>query len=219
MSHWHLATLNWIDTLPDDTLQNLRAASKVQVYDRGEMIFKPEAQPDYVYLLENGRIRIFRHSSQGGEYTFSYVEPGFIFGELSILENIERRNFAQAAEKSTVIKIPKETFLYSMHHSIEFSNTISLQLAKRLTNAKVNIEDLVFKDAKSRIARKLLELDEQPAIKLTHADLAKMTGISRPTTSIVIGEFEDDELISKEKGLFVLLDKEKLTDISTRDIR
>lgn len=219
MFYWHLTTPNWLDTLPEDTLQYLQSASKIKEYERGEMIFKPEAQPSYVYLLKSGRIRIFRHSSQGGEFTFSYAEPGFIFGELSILEDVERRNFAEAVERSTVIKIPKQNFLHCMRNSIQFSNIISLQLAKRLSNAKINIEDLVFKDAKSRIACKLLELDSHPAMKVTHADIAKMTGVSRPTTSIVIGEFEDDELISRERGIFVLLDKIQLTEISTRDIR
>lgn len=75
-----------------------------------------------------------------------------------------------------------------MHHSIDISNAISLPLAKCLTNAKVNIEELEFKDAKSRVAQKLLEL-------------------------------EDDGVISKENGLFVLLNKEKLVEISTRATR
>ena len=219
MSHWHQATLNWIDTLPDDILAYLRNASAVREYPRGSMIFEPEPEPDTVYLLESGRIRIYRNSSQGGEFTFSFVEPGFIFGELPILENIERRNFAEAVEKSSVIKIPKESFLYSMHHSLEFSNNISLQLAKRLTDAKVNIEDLVFKDAKSRVARKLIELSVKPQLHLTHADVAKLTGISRPTASIVLGELEDDQVIEKNKGVFTINDLASLRAIAASDIR
>jgi len=106
-----------------------------------------------------------------------------------------------------------------MHHSVEFSNNISLQLAKRLTDAKVNIEDLVFKDAKSRVARKLLELSDKPELRLTHADIAKLTGISRPTASIVLGELEDDGIIDRNKGRFSIAQPDKLKNISSFDVR
>ena len=219
MSHWHLATLNWIQTLPEDILHKLRAESELTEYRAGQKIFEPEIQPDYVYLLESGRVRLYRHSSQGGEFTYSYVEPGFIFGELPIMEGIERRNYAEAVALSNVIRIPKASFLYSMHHSIEFSNEISMQLAKRLTKAKVNIEDLVFKDARSRVARKLMELASQGDILYTRGEIAKMTGISRPTASIVMGEFEDEGLIAKEGKALKIKEPVKMMDIAIKDVR
>lgn len=219
MSHWHQKTLNWIDTLPEEILSQLRQAASHSTYAAQDMVFGPEPDPDYVYMLENGRVRIYSHSSQGGEYTYSYVEPGFVFGELSVLENNARRNFAQAVETSGVIRIPKEVFLYSMHHSVEFSTTISIQLAKRLTAAKVNIEDLVFKDARSRIARKLTEIASLPELRITHADMAKMTGVSRPTASIVLGELEESGLISKYDGSYTIRKTNELAEIANTDIR
>ncbi|WP_315981703.1 hypothetical protein [Aliamphritea spongicola] len=56
----------------------------------------------------------------------------------------------------------RDVFLDVMHRSGEFSLEVSQQVEKRSDRARFSIEDLVFKDARSRLARKLLELDEKP---------------------------------------------------------
>ncbi|WP_315981704.1 cyclic nucleotide-binding domain-containing protein [Aliamphritea spongicola] len=76
MSHWHLESLNWLDRLSADDQEALRCASRVMEFAPREMVFTPNLEADAVFLLEKGLVRIFRTSSNGGEFTFGFIKPG-----------------------------------------------------------------------------------------------------------------------------------------------
>ncbi|WP_271272243.1 Crp/Fnr family transcriptional regulator [Aliamphritea hakodatensis] len=231
MSHWHLESLNWLDRLSADDQEALRCASRVMEFAPREMVFTPNLEADAVYLLEKGLVRIFRTSSNGGEFTFGFIKPGEIFGELAVLGERQRRSFAEVVEAGLVLKVSRDVFLEVMHRSGEFSLEVSQQVEKRSDRARFSIEDLVFKDARSRLARKLLELDDKNRaaaardatavnlLKLTHADLAKLTGMSRPTASIALGELEDDSLVEQHAGVFEIINRDALQQIACKDLR
>ncbi len=56
-------------------------------------------------------------------------------------------------------------------------------------------------------------------LKLTHADLAKLTGMSRPTASIALGELEDDSLVEQHAGVFEIINRDALQQIACKDLR
>ena len=41
---------------------------------------------------------------------------------------------------------------------------------------------------------------------LTHAELATLIGTSRPTVSIFLGQFEDEDIVMRSNGNLVILD-------------
>lgn len=224
MSHWHLASINWLDTLPEKTIQDLRNSSRTQVYDDKETIFAPAQDPETVYLLEKGLTRIYRCSDSGEEFTLGFVEPGEVFGELAALSGDSRDSFAVAIDYCGVLKVPKRTFMELMQSTPDFSIAISKQVGRRLKRIETRAEDLIFRSAPSRVARMLLLLMDDfgkemgsgiyISLHLTQGELATLVGCSRPTVNITINNFRERGVIDLDGGHIVVVDKRALGKIA-----
>jgi CRP-like cAMP-binding protein len=94
----------------------------------------------------------------------------------------------------------------------------------RLEKLTSRIEDLVFRDARARLARILLQLAAEfgerqgewlvVEIGLTQSDLARLIGTTRQTTNAVIQELTQEKLVARERGRLVLLRPAELQRIS-----
>jgi CRP-like cAMP-binding protein len=157
---WHLRRIDWLREFTSEEREALQRASGANDYGPGEMIFSPEPNPNSVYLLEAGLVRIFRLSAAGSETTFGYVAPGEVFGELAGFGDYPRESFAQTVRKSRAWKVPRATFQEVIRRKPDLAMAITRQIGERLKRIESRIEDLVFRDVRSRVAHILLELAE-----------------------------------------------------------
>lgn len=84
--------------------------------------------------------------------------------------------------------------------------------------------DLVFRSARSRLARILIQLADDFGrkqddgilvdLELTHVEVAKLTGTTRPTVSIALGELEDEGLGARDRGRFRILQPQALRSLA-----
>jgi CRP-like cAMP-binding protein len=211
---WHIRSIDWLAQLGEEELAALERGAAVRRYGRGEMVFSPTPTPQSVYLLESGLVRIFRLSEGGGETSFGYVTPGEVFGELAAFGDYPRESFAQAVRPSAVWKLPRESFqrAISLHPSLVIQ--VTKQIGGRLKRIESRVEDLVFRNVRSRVARILLELTEdfgrteggQQTIDmpLTQGELATLVGATRQTVNQTLREFVVDGLIGRENRRLVL---------------
>lgn len=218
---WHIRNVQWLRDLPTEETERLRRGATAREHERGETIFAPNPTPQSVYLLERGLVRIYRLSDDGAEATFGYVVPGEVFGELSLLGGGGgRESFSQAVRRSTVWRIPGDLFREVVRRSPGMTLEVTKQIAGRMKRIESRVEDLVFRDVRSRLARVLLELADrfgrrEPAgieidLPLTQSDLATLVGSTRQTVNVALGHLEKDGLLSHRHRHFVLVDVEGL---------
>jgi CRP/FNR family cyclic AMP-dependent transcriptional regulator len=217
---WHLEKIDWLRDQPEAIGTRLRKAAEIKHYLRGTMIFEPRVDPAHVYLLESGLIRIYRESRQAEEFTFGFVRPGEVFGECAAFLNSQRESYAVAVEPSDVMIIERQAFSAAIRESPSMFFSVANQIEGRFKDIESRIEDLVFRDARSRLANIILQLGEEfgfqegghivVPLRLTHAELATLIGTSRPTVSIFLGEFEDENIVTRSEGRLIVLDREKL---------
>ena len=212
---WHLNNINWLRELPAASADLLRTAATLLTVQAGETVFEPEREPQFVFILETGLVRMYRICERGEQVTFGFIRAGEVFGELAAFSDKPRESYAAAITDSTIIKMPKEVFseVIQSRSSIVFS--VAAQIEDRFKQIESRVEDLVFRSARSRLARIILQLAQdfgQPrdgqlliGIRLTHAELATLAGTSRPTVSIALGELEDEGLIVRRKGRIALV--------------
>ena len=62
-------------------------------------IYLPADQADGVLLLAEGRVKIGSFTEEGKQTILAFIEPGEIFGELSLMGSEEREEYAEAVEK------------------------------------------------------------------------------------------------------------------------
>ena len=196
--------------MPAAAAQALRGASTIRDYQAGGLVFSPSHDPRHVYVLEDGLVRLLRLTPTGEEFTLHYVRPGELFGEMSVVSDRPREGFAQARVASKILQIPRATFVATLraHNAVLYS--VAKKSAGRVLDYQSRAEDLVFLDARRRLARFLLRLANEHGqrngegltvgLSLTHAEIASAIGTSRQTVSLHLGEFSAAGLITRRRG-------------------
>ncbi len=112
---------------PED-LYRFAEISKRRELSGGEPVFD-EGQPgDSLFLVDKGRIRIYRVFSETYEETIALLDPGSIFGDMSFIDRVPRSAAAMAMETSVIIEMSRTDF----DVIFEKSPTIAMKVFKRI---------------------------------------------------------------------------------------
>lgn len=79
-------------------------------FNAGEMIFREGDPGQDVYIVEMGRVRIWRGSNMN-DNTLGFVEKKGIFGEMALINSNPRMASATADEETVCSIVPKDEFM------------------------------------------------------------------------------------------------------------
>lgn len=209
------------DALTEAEKERLTEAMEFRKKPRYSVIYQPGDASDHIYLLSQGAVKISTHSNEGKEVIKQLIHPEAIFGELSLVGEPKRNETAQSL---------KEEVHYYVIRTADFQRVLAgnptvhhqlLQLfGKRMIAAENKLENLIFKDARSRIVHFLHEVVSQRGRQvgyemllkhsLTHQDIANITCTSRQTVTLVLNELRKDNLIYFNRGRILVRDMDQL---------
>jgi len=186
-------------------------------FRRGDVLFRYGEPAERLFLIESGKIKVTIPSPAGAELFIGILGRGEIFGELSIIDRGPRAMSARAMEDTEVVALGGDVFWTLLEDHPAFARRLLELVARRLRRADERSQDLVFFDAPTRLARKLLELAEahgeavgnqgeiRISVKVTQEELAQMIGVTRGSVNRLLGTFVDQGWISWNDGCPVLL--------------
>lgn len=200
--------------LADEDIRALMAIARKRTFRSGEIIFHRDDPGQVLYVIKEGKVKIYLISPDGQEISIVVYGKGECFGEFAILDDLPRSANAVALEKVECYTLQRSDF----HNAIMKNPKIAIQilevLTKRLRTTNNMVEDLIFLDVYGRVAKKLLELAETHGtqvddgvridVRLTQQDLASMVGASRESVNKVMGYFTDKKFISTDKHKITL---------------
>ena len=125
---------------------------------RGDVLFEEGADPDHLYVVEDGRIALASKSDDGRESVFALMERGDLFGEMGLLDGLGRSAEARALEPSTVVEIPYAPVRAAFEERPELLWGVVALLSRRLRNMDAALADSVFLDVTGRTAKRLLDM-------------------------------------------------------------
>jgi len=191
-----------------------------KVFKRGEYIFLPEEHADKIYFITEGRVKIGAYGESGKEITKTILTQGEVFGELSLIGEKKRRDFAFAMEDTTTCILG----VHEMKSLMRDHNGLSLFLMKllgsRVLEMEQRLESLIFKDSRTRIIDFLRELAERRGQRvgyemvvrkfLTHQEIANLTATSRQTVTTVLNDLRAKNLLTFNRKRLLIRDMDKL---------
>lgn len=220
---WFLKQIDWLAELGDADWERLAARTSCHRFAAGATVFEPTRDPRSVYLLERGRVRIYRLSPSGDEATFGYVAPGEVFGELPGFGEYPRESFATATIASTIWKIPVPLFRELLQKRPRLTIEVTRQMGERMKRVESRVESLVFRNVRCRLAHALLELAQEGRrggeralreVELTQAELATVIGASRQSVNAEIARFRGEGLVERRGRRLVLCEPERLAQLA-----
>jgi len=209
--------------LDAESLRELEQAARPRSFRAGEIIFHRDDPGQMLYVIKQGKVRIYITSPDGQEVTLAVFGPGDYFGELAILDGRPRSASAIALDVVETQALQRSDFIAAVNRHPRIAIQVMQALSVRLRHTDAMIEDLLFLDVHGRVAKKLLDLAELHGVrtpdgiriemKLTQTDLAALVGASRESVNKVIGYFVDKNFISSEKRKITIL---RLADLRRR---
>ncbi len=222
---WYLRQTRLFDRLSEADLRHLAQISDMHEYPRGEVILGADHDPERIYFVKTGRVKISTYSRAGKEQILALLEPGDLFGEL-IPADPGGTVRVEAFATSIVCNLERALFEDVIRKTPEVALQVIRVLVRRLRSAEQEIEDLALRDVPGRVASLLLRIGEEYgqrdgrgirlAFRLTHQDAAHMVGSTRETVTTTLTRFRDDGLIAVDRKTIIILDPSRLRDIANQ---
>lgn len=195
-----------INQRPPSFLAHLDASERARLLEfavtqdlpRNQVVFCAGDSPDYVYIVQSGRVRIYHLSTGGRVVSLWFCVTEDIFGLTELYHGGHRQVCAQACERSRVLRIARADFCLFLEQTPRAALAALDVVSMRLRGLGRVIEGLVESDVTERltqlIQRLCLEYGRQVGdlicidLRLTHQDIADMIGATRQTVTSTLGE-------------------------------
>ncbi|MGZ3585050.1 MAG: Crp/Fnr family transcriptional regulator [Ktedonobacterales bacterium] len=195
--------------LDPEALRDLTGVMKRRSFRAGEIIFHRDDPGQVLYMLREGKVKIYLTSQDGQEVALAIFGPGDYFGELALLDGQPRSASAVAIEPAETFSLQRSDFINAVLRHPRIAVQVMNVLSRRLRQTDAMVEDLLFLDVHGRVAKKLLELAElhgartadgiRIEMRITQGELAAMVGASRESVNKVMGYFTDKRFITTDK--------------------
>jgi len=198
----------------------LATIAEIRKYPRGKIIFTEGEIAAGLYILQAGRVKIYKLSSEGKEQILHIFGPGEPFGEVAVFAGVQFPAYAEALEQSETLFFPRKKFVELITKDPSLAMNMLAMLSKRLRYFTRLVENLSLKEVPQRLAAYLLVLanvkDEEDTIALDIAkgQLASLLGTIPETLSRILSKMTGQGYIEVEGRHIKLLDKQSLESIS-----
>lgn len=218
---WYLENLNLFDGMDKSEMKMVEEQTKMKEIEKGQYLYFPEDPSTSVFFLKKGRIKIGSYSEDGRESIRAVLNPGEIFGELSLIGEEKRNDFAQAIDDEVLVCAMG---MRDMERMMEGNTKLSIKVTKliglRLKKTETKLNDLLFKDARQRIVDfvKTMAIEQGQKVgdeimvkhPFTHQDIANLTASSRQTVTTVLNDLKEKDLLYMERKKFLIRNIDKL---------
>jgi CRP-like cAMP-binding protein len=173
-------------------VQSIAETAKLVRFERNQHIFSEGDDAKELYVVRSGRVAIATRSPDGRESVIALMEPGDLFGDMSLLDGEGRSADARALEPSELVLVPFPPIRELFERRPELLWEVVALLSRRLRAADSTIADSVFLDVTGRTAKRLLELagdKDDFVLPLTQEELAAMVGASRERVNKALSQF------------------------------
>lgn len=186
----------------------------------GAPVFLAGDQPDGVYAVICGQIKLVYLLPEGREVVLWAAEPGFWFGIRDlVVPQAVRYATAVAAHATMIFHLPRSAFSDLVAVDPGYAVNFAGIMGQNLLLALRYISEVLSQPADIRVARLLVLLCETAGadalgrheVRLSQQDLAAMVGVSRVTVGKVARKLEAERLIALRYGRIVVLDLPGLT--------
>jgi len=217
---WHLERFDLLQVLGPEEMAEFNTRLKEASHEKGASIYLPGDPSDAVYFLKKGRVKVSYLDENGKRLTLAIYGKGEPFGEMSIIGQEDRKLEASALEEVWLCWIGRDELLRFAEEHPRLSLRIAKLIGWRRQEIENQMEDLLFKDVPTRLARLLWKLggsygrNREETIQIgprfTHQDLAELIGSTRETTSLMLGRFVKEGLIGRGWGRIIIKNKTQL---------
>lgn len=198
-------------------LKNLSDSAKLKTFKKKELIYTEGNTPNYLYLLQKGKVKTFRAHEYGKELIITLQKEGDFFGYTSLLDETPYNESAETLEDSIVVLIPKEDFYALLNNNHGVMKRFVKLLSNEIQEKEVQLLQMAYSSVKKRVAEALLKLQKQYqqnakdsfSISISREDLANIVGTATESLIRTLSDFKHENLIEIKGSNISIIDVKK----------
>ncbi len=182
--------------------------------EKNALIFRAGTPSDYVYVILNGRAKIYELSPQGKEVIMWFCFSGELFGLAEVWRGTHRDVYAQACSPVELVRFERAQFQqHLVNHPVLAMQVIDI-LSERLRILGEMLLNLTSSDVTLRLVKLLVRLFQRYGrcrdgriyidIPLTHQEMADMIGCCRQTVTSTLGALKRTQGLNSDRRMLYL---------------
>lgn len=192
--------------LEDEQMDEIMQTTQSVSFKKGSMVYRAEEESDTLYIVNKGRIRIYRLAESGKEQVVRILEPGDFTGEMALFspENTKHESYAEAMVDTKICQIRRSDLQEYLLKYPSISLKILNELSQRLEKSEEQTTRFATEKVETRLALFLAEClgsetdTTEFVLPMTKKDLASYLGTTPETISRKLSDLEDSGLIKQK---------------------
>lgn len=191
--------------LPDDLLARVAERLVQRRVPSGTVLFTAGEPSRGLYIVQSGRVRVYRVSPEGREQVLHVEGPGRPVAELPLFDGGAYPASAVTIEDSVLLFLPRPEFEQLYRTNPDVAHAIIRGLGRRLRHLVQLTETLAFRDVAARLAMLLAGYADRTgvptaegvelALGRTQEELALEIGAARESVSRALKQLQRKGLI------------------------
>lgn len=192
-------------TLKEEAFKKISEIIVTRKYKKGQVLFFEGDVEDKLYIVNKGKIKVYRYNKEGREQILYILSDGEFIGDMSLLKKGNFQFNAEALEDTYICTISKDDFDTIITKNPEITLKIMEVLHDRLMDLENLVQNLSTKDVEVRIASMLKTFAEDYGVKnekgilielpLNREEMANYIGVTRETISRKLTALQDEDII------------------------
>jgi CRP-like cAMP-binding protein len=220
----------WFSSLSPSLRHDILRCAYVKRYKDGELISARGDPSEEWNACARGAVRVSSTSITGKQITFTYIEPGIWFGDVSIFDGERRTHDTYAHGDTTVLCVSRGDLRKILAQHVELYEAMLKLHSRRIRILFGLVEDLNTLPLRARLAKQLMHLarsygvpslgdgrEIRIGLQLAQEELAQLLGASRQRVNQELKAMEREGAISIEPGGLVVRNREQLMRIIESD--
>lgn len=199
--------------LSADQIASFADRFRAETFAADTFIFLEGDPADRLWVVQDGQVKIIKHSADGLENILEVILPGEMFGGAGILFPVHPAT-AVAMTETAALSLERESYLQLARQFPDIALRIIAILGERL-RAAMKMRAMATDRVDIRVAHILLKLCDKVGEKtdlgvkinlpLSRQDLADMTGTTIETAIRIMSKFRKEGLVLTEPGGYIVV--------------
>jgi CRP/FNR family transcriptional regulator, cyclic AMP receptor protein len=191
----------------------LEACLHTKVYPARVMVVSEGDDTRSLYLILDGRVKVFTSDEEGREALLCTQGPGEYFGEMSLFDEAPRSASVMTLERTRLAMLGREDLLRCLQDHPGIALALISELTGRVRRLTEQVKSLSLQDVYGRLTRLLMTLAERHDGQLvidprpTHQELASRIGASREMVTRILGDLVRGGYVQMDSGRMVLAER------------
>lgn len=184
--------------LEDEQLDEIMVTTQSVTYKKNELIYHAGNKSDSLYIVNKGKVRIYRLAESGKEQLVRILNPGDFTGETALFSESMHESYAEAIVDTKICMIKRSDLQEFLLKYPSISLKVLAEFSNRLEASEKQTTRFSTEKVETRIALFLVDsLDEEETgtaeltLPMSKKDLASYLGTTPETISRKFNDLEE----------------------------